>query len=134
MARAPSSESSSPERPTSTPAATSHHPPAAAGGTAAAAASRPTAVAATGGTAASGRATAYAVDSQPRTSRLAAGSVPPCHRDQAARYSSRLSTGRSAPQGSAGDVLGGEARPGGQQQHAHVDPLQREPSAHVPQQ
>ena len=56
MARAPSRESSSPEHPTRTPARTSQAPPAADGTTAAAATSNPSAVAASGGSPATGRA------------------------------------------------------------------------------
>src|SRR4051812_9717861 len=92
MARAPSRLSSSPERPTRTPAAMSTGPPTAASAAAPTATSSPSAVAATGGSHDSARASTYAVDSQPRTRPLPTGSASPCQRDQAARYSSRLST------------------------------------------
>src|SRR4051812_43184378 len=90
MASAPSSESSSPDSPISSPAAINHGPPAAAGTTAAAATSSPTAVATTGGRPASGRARVWAAVSHPRT-RAVSVRASPCQRDQAARYSSRLS-------------------------------------------
>src|SRR4051812_30047460 len=102
MARAPSRLSSSPDRPTRTPAAMSTGPPTAASAAAPTATSSPSAVAASGGSHDSARASTYAVDSQLRTRRLPTGSASPCQRDHAARYSSRLSTPGTSGLGAGG--------------------------------